>query len=63
MQLLVVHHRKGGEETDKRWWDAVDLIGIDANYPLRPDNPSPTVADLVAEWDNIIKKVEEFYCG
>jgi len=46
----------GGEETDKRWWDAVDFIGIDAFYPLIPFNPSPTVEDLVEEWDDVINK-------
>jgi len=44
----------GGEETDKLWWDAVDVIGIDAHYPLVPDNTSPSVDDLMRAWTKII---------
>jgi len=39
----------GGEEDDLSWWDAVDIIGIDAYYPLA-QSPQPTVDQLKAAW-------------
>ncbi|HEX7464611.1 MAG TPA: hypothetical protein VF382_06935, partial [Actinomycetota bacterium] len=39
----------GGEETGLTWWDAVDLIGVDAYYPLTDDN-DPSLEDLAAAW-------------
>ena len=55
----------GGEEVGLRWWDAVDLIGVDAYYPLTGENdptlqeleegwatPIETLADLSAAWDD-----------
>ena len=52
----------GGEETSITWWDAVDLIGVDAYYPLTaenwsPDRPDPTMADLVARWQQPINRL------
>jgi hypothetical protein len=38
-----------GEEEQITWWDAVDLIGIDAYYKLT-SSPNPTVDDLIAAW-------------
>ena len=36
---------------DVPWWDAVDLIGVDAYYPLADEgNSSPTAAQLAAAW-------------
>lgn len=56
----------GGEEVGLTWWDAVDLIGVDAYYPLTDENdPSvqeledawattvETLADLSAAWDDM----------
>jgi len=54
--LITYSANWGGEETDKQWWDAVDFIGIDAYYPLIPYNPSPSIEDLVQEWDDVINK-------
>ncbi len=39
----------GGEETRIRWWDAVDLIGVDAYYELT-DQTDPTLQDLKDAW-------------
>jgi len=36
-------------ETDIRWWDALDYIGVDAYYPLG-EKDDPTVEDLRAAW-------------
>jgi len=52
----------GGEETSINWWDAVDLIGVDAYYPLTdsawtPDQPDLTVAELVARWEQPISRL------
>ena len=44
----------GGEEVDKLWWDAVDVIGVDAYYPIGGDNRNPTTEDLVEAWQPII---------
>ncbi len=38
-----------GEETRITWWDAVDLIGIDAFYKLTDKN-DPTLQELKAGW-------------
>ena len=35
-----------GHEEEMTWWDAVDVIGIDAYYPV----PGKTVAEMVASW-------------
>jgi hypothetical protein len=55
----------GGEEVGLTWWDAVDLIGVDAYYPLTDKNdptvqeiedgwadPVQTLSDLSAAWDD-----------
>jgi hypothetical protein len=39
-----------GEEMAIRWWDAVDLIGIDVYWPLT-DADDPTVEELEAAWE------------
>ncbi|GAM18788.1 hypothetical protein SAMD00019534_019630, partial [Acytostelium subglobosum LB1] len=46
----------GGEETNKTWWDVVDIIGVDAYYPLVPENPNATLADMVEYWKIIMYK-------
>lgn len=63
-----------GDETSLTWWDAVDLIGVDAYYPLSTvNNPTPNqlaaawepivdlLADLAAEWDKPIIFTEVGY--
>lgn len=42
-----------GDETSLTWWDAVDLIGVDAYYPLAGDN-TPTAAELAAAWQPVV---------
>jgi Glycoside Hydrolase Family 113 len=39
-----------GTEDALTWWDAVDYIGVDAYYPLAPQRPSPTLAQLRGAW-------------
>lgn len=46
----------GGEETNKTWWDVVDVIGVDAYYPLAPTIKSPTLENLVDFWKIIVEK-------
>ena len=55
----------GGEEVNKTWWDAVDVIGVDAYYPLwdhagpnPPLDPVPTVDELVAAWQPVVPRLE-----
>ena len=45
-----------GEEMGIRWWDAVDLIGIDVYYPLT-DRYDPTVQELKDAW---VPRVQQF---
>lgn len=40
-----------GEEKTVRWWDAVDLIGVDAYYALT-DRSDPSVAQLARAWQD-----------
>jgi hypothetical protein len=50
---LIYAGNHSGEETGMTWWDAVDLIGVDAYYPLSTDtNPSP--AELKSAWQPIV---------
>jgi hypothetical protein len=44
---------EGGEVADKKWWDAVDMIGVDEYYPFT----GQTVQDLVVEWQPIISQL------
>ncbi|HKX29766.1 MAG TPA: hypothetical protein VJ302_18900 [Blastocatellia bacterium] len=39
----------GDEFTSVSFWDAIDVIGLDAYFPLTNQN-DPTLADLVAAW-------------
>ena len=46
----------GGEETGLTWWDAVDIIGVDAYYPLDVP-PAASVPQLVQAWQPIVQKL------
>lgn len=46
---IVYAANHSGEENSITWWDAVDLIGVDAYYPLTDEN-DPTVEELIAGW-------------
>jgi hypothetical protein len=46
---LVYAANHSGEETSITWWDAVDMIGVDAYYPLANKN-NPTISELKAAW-------------
>ena len=39
------------------WWDALDLIGVDAYYPLSA-SAAPTPAQLVSGWQPVAAKLE-----
>jgi hypothetical protein len=41
------------------FWDALDVIGISAYFPLSP-GPSPTDTDLAAAWDAILDPLQAF---
>eukprot|EP01102_Stenamoeba_stenopodia_P000534 TRINITY_DN10528_c0_g1_i1.p1 TRINITY_DN10528_c0_g1~~TRINITY_DN10528_c0_g1_i1.p1 ORF type:complete len:352 (-),score=65.56 TRINITY_DN10528_c0_g1_i1:120-1175(-) len=48
----------GGEETNKTWWDAVDVIGVDAYYPLVPSNVTePTLQIIIEGWQPVIQRL------
>jgi hypothetical protein len=41
-----------------RIWDALDLIGVSAYFPLT-DRPDPTVAEIEAGWDRALASLED----
>lgn len=49
-----------GPEMGLTWWDAVDLIGVDAYYPLATVN-NPTPAQLAAAWAPIVSDLEALH--
>jgi len=48
------------EQTPEFWTD-LDIIGIDAYYPLTTHSDSPTVKELVTAWQPIIAKLDTYY--
>jgi hypothetical protein len=46
---LIYAGNHGGEEVRMSWWDAVDLIGVDAYYPLS-NTRDPSLEALRAAW-------------
>jgi hypothetical protein len=40
------------------WWDALDLIGVDAYYTLAPLNSNPTYEQLLKGWIPHIAKLK-----
>lgn len=44
------------DATDVPWWDAVDLIGVDAYYKLTDKN-TPTIAELEAAWEPHVEQL------
>jgi hypothetical protein len=46
---LIYAGNHSGEEVGMTWWDAVDIIGVDAYYPLSL-KPDPTLEELRAAW-------------
>lgn len=45
------------EHADIGFWDALDLIGIDAYFPLL-DHSTPVVDDLIAAWEPWVEELE-----
>ena len=41
---------------DVPWWDALDLIGVDAYYPLA-DNDNPTATQIAGAWGDVIDQL------
>jgi len=50
---LIYAGNHSGEETGMTWWDAVDLIGVDAYYPLSTA-ADPSLDDLKSAWQPIV---------
>ena len=57
----------GGEVVDKKWWDAVDVIGIDEYYVKSyfhtafPNGSFPDVGDLMKHWVGIGEQCEKLH--
>ncbi|MCA9772144.1 MAG: hypothetical protein KC466_07025, partial [Myxococcales bacterium] len=47
-----------GELDAIEWWDAVDLIGVDAYFPLSAE-PAPDLATLKAGWAPTVARLEK----
>jgi len=47
-----------GEESAIGWWDAVDLIGVDAYWPMT-DEDDPTVEELKASWTPVLQQMAD----
>jgi hypothetical protein len=45
----LIYAANWGAEESLTWWDALDLIGVDAYYPLTAKN-DPSLAELKATW-------------
>ena len=45
----LIYAANHGDESDLAWWDALDLIGVDAYYSLTSKN-DPTVEELKTAW-------------
>lgn len=59
--LLTVAQIKG-HETELKWWDLVDVIGIDAYYPIA----GATLAEMVYSWQQYValaKQLSDAYGG
>lgn len=52
--LVEFFNFHGGEETNKTWWDIVDYIGVNAFYPIAPDNTTATARNLYPLWQRIV---------
>ncbi len=48
---LIYASNHSGEESRLTWWDAVDIIGVDAYYALS-DHPDPSLAELAEGWSS-----------
>jgi len=53
---LIYAGNHSGEEVGMTWWDAVDILGVDAYYPLSSRN-NPTLQELKAAWQPIVSSL------
>jgi hypothetical protein len=44
----------GGQATNATYWDALDIIGVDAYYPT---SPLATVPQILRSWDPILERL------
>jgi hypothetical protein len=54
---LLTYAANHGQEKQVLWWDAVDLIGVDAYYPLSL-NPHPALREIEAAWQPRVQSLE-----
>lgn len=50
---LIYAGNHSGEEVGLTWWDALDMIGVDAYYPLS-SHPNPSLDELKAAWQPLV---------
>ena len=47
-------NQTGGEVFNKTWWDAVDVIGVDAYWPIA----GSTAGEMLASWQPILRRLK-----
>jgi hypothetical protein len=58
----IVYAANWIDEAEKiAFWDAVDVIGIDAYMPLDTGNPNPTVDQLIDAWQPYVKRISALH--
>jgi len=58
-QGQVTYCANHDSEGDITWWDAVDLIGVDAYYVLNVNESRPAVSKLLEQWQPILKNLRQ----
>jgi hypothetical protein len=53
---IIYAGNHSGEEIGMTWWDAVDILGVDAYYPLSMKN-NPTLQELKAAWQPLVSSL------
>ena len=46
----VAYNANWGDEGNVGFWSSVDVIGVDAYYPLDPSSSTPALVDLINAW-------------
>jgi hypothetical protein len=49
---------RGGEETNKTWWDTLDFIGVDAYYNFAENITEHTLENLVEGWKPVVSRLK-----
>ncbi|UOQ48448.1 glycosyl hydrolase family 53 [Gracilibacillus caseinilyticus] len=56
----IIYNANHGKEEGVEWFDAVDIIGTSAYYPVAKE-PGDSVNNMVEEWEKIAHKLEKLH--